>query len=151
MSYKYHNKGKLDFIVIFILSIMSNIITSIIIYFLECSRFLEQKFESAKEIKNKYKYIYAFNKFFKYLKIRSFCFILIEVIIIICISYYLIIFSVVYRESQKSLISNYLVSLIERYVESILVIFFVSVTRKISIIIKSVYLYNFSQYIKSHF
>ena len=151
VSYKYHNKGKLDFIVIFILSIMSNIITSIIIYFLECSRFLEQKFESAREIKNKYKYIYAFNKFFKYLKIRSFCFILIELVIIFCISYYLIIFSVVYRESQKSLISNYLVSLIERYVESILVIFFVSVTRKISIIIKSVYLYNFSQYIKSHF
>jgi hypothetical protein len=141
----------LDFIVIFILSIISNIITSIIIYFLECSHFLEKRFEEAKEIRNKYKYIYAFNKFFKYLKIKTFCFILIELAIINCSFYYIIIFSIIYKESQKSLICNYFLSLIERYAKSILVIFVVSATRKISISIKSVYLYNISQYIDAHF
>jgi len=151
VSHKYHNKGKLDFIVIFILSIISNIITSIIIYFLGCSNFLEEKFERTKEIRNEYKYIYAFNKFFKYLKIKTFCFILIELTIIICSFYYIIIFSIVYSKSQKSLIINYLVSLIERYAESIFVIFFVSITRRIAIFFKNVYLYNISQYINAHF
>ena len=151
VSHKYHNNGKLDFIIIFILSILSNIITSILIYFLGCSHFLEERFKDTKLIRNEYKYIYAFNKFFKYLKIKTFCFILIELVIIICSFYYIIIFSIIYKESQKSLISNYFLSLIERYVKSIFVIFFVSATRKISISIKSVYLYNISQYINSHF
>jgi hypothetical protein len=141
----------LDFIVIFILSIISNIITSIIIYFLGCSHFLEERFERTKEIRNEYKYIYAFNKFFKYLKIKTFCFILIALTIIICSFYYIIIFSIVYSKSQKSLIINFILSLIERYAESIFVIFSVSVTRKFAISFKNVYLYNISQYIKSHF
>ena len=70
VSHKYHNKGKLDFIVIFILSIISNIITSIIIYFLGCSHFLEERFERAKEIRKEFKYIYGFNKFFKYCNLK---------------------------------------------------------------------------------
>ena len=151
VSHKYHNNGNLDFIVIFILSIMSNIITSIIIYFIECSRFLEEKFERAKEIKNELEYIYYFNKFFKYLKIKTFIFLLVELTIYICTFYYIIIFSIVYRKCQNSLISNYLMSLIERYTKSIFVISFVSVTRKIAIFFKSVYLYNFSKYINEHF
>ena len=151
VSHKYHNNGNLDFIVVFILSITSNIITSIIIYFLGCSNFLEEKFEKLKEIRNEYKYIYVFIKFYKYLKIKTFCFILIELTIIICSFYYIIIFSIVYSKSQKSLIINYLVSLIERYAESIFVIFFVSITRRIAIFFKNVYLYNISQYINAHF
>jgi len=151
VSHKYHNKGKLKFIVILSLSIISNIITSIIIYFLGCSYFIEEKFERLKEIRNEYEYIYAFNKFFKYLKIKTFCFILSELTVIICSSYYIIIFSIVYSKSQKSLISNYILSLIERYAKSIFVIFLVSGSRKIAISIKSVYLYNTSQYIYAHF
>jgi len=120
-------------------------------YFVGCSHFLEEKFEKIKEIRNEYKYIYAFNKIFKYLKIKTFCFILIELTVIFCSSYYIIIFSIVYSKSQKSLISNYILSLIERYAKSIFVIFFVSGTRKFAISLKSVYLYNISQYINANF
>ena len=55
VSEKYHNKGKLNFIISLLLSLISNIITNIICYFLNYSKSIEDKVEDILEIKQEEK------------------------------------------------------------------------------------------------
>lgn len=46
ISNKYHNNGKLDFIITLFLSVSSNIITSIICYYVNYSEDIDERYES---------------------------------------------------------------------------------------------------------
>ena len=151
VSHKYHNNGKLDFIVTLSISIVSNIITSIIIYFLECSDKFEKLLDDILLIRKENKYLYAFKKFLKYIKLRMIIFIIIEIIIMFCSFYYITIFCIVYSKSQLSLLINYLTSLLEKVIKSIIVIIAIIVTRKIGISCKNMYFFNISKYIDEYF
>ena len=98
ISHKYHNNGVIEFLITIILSIVSNVFSSIIIYYLKYSDRLEERLEQIHDIKNEYHYLYAFNKFLKYLKLRMICFIISEFIIICCSFYYISIFYIVYNK-----------------------------------------------------
>ena len=151
VSHKYHNNGKLDFIITLILSLSSNIITAIIFYFIEFSEKLEDIFEEICEIKNEFDYLFLVSKFLKYIKKRIILFIIIELIIITISFYFINIFCIVYNKSQKSLLFNYLLSLLEGLIKSIIVITLIVATRKIGIKYKNRYLFNTSKYIDKYF
>ena len=49
ISNKYHNNGKLDFIMTLVVSLLSNILTSIIIYYIKLSENLEERYDDIKK------------------------------------------------------------------------------------------------------
>ena len=151
VSKKYHNNGKLNFIVTVTLSIASNIITSIICNFLNFSKGAEERLEEIMNIKNEFGYLYALDMFIKVLKIRVFNYIIIEIILISFSFYYILIFSIIYQNSQISLLINYFTSLLESLITSIIISLIIVITRKIGIIYLNNNIYNTSKYINNNF
>ena len=151
ISQKYHNNGELDFAVSFLISIISNIITSIICNFIEYSKGIDERLDQISEIKREHKYLFALNKFLRYLKIRMLLFIITECILVGGSFYYIVIFCIIYSKSQKSLLTNYLYSLIEGFITSLIITTIIVLSRQFGIIFKSKYLYNTSKYINEKF
>ena len=151
ISNKYENNGDLDIFISLILSILSNIITSIIRYFLECTKSSEVLIEEILLLKKKTIYIERLIQLIKILKIKSCIFFLSEIIIINFTFYYIIIFSIIYSKSKLSAFINYLYSLIEGLIISIVIAIIVTITRKMSLIYKIRYLYNTSKFINDKF
>ena len=151
VSNKYHNNGELDFFVTLILSLLSNIITSIMCYFIQYSEGIEERLEYIMEIKNEEYYLKNINRFFKFLKLKFIFFLICEIIIIMGCFYYIVIFCIVYSNSKGSLIINYLSSLLEGLIISIVISIIILVTRKIGLSCFNKYLYNISKYINTKF
>ena len=151
ISHKYHNNGRIDFIITLLITLSSNIITSIICHFLNSSNWIEHKIENISEIRNEYKYLKIINKFFKILKIKMICFFISEMIITIFCFYYVVIFCIVYSQTQISLLTTYIASLLEDLIKSVIVTIIIVITRKIGISFLNVYSYNVSKYIYSNF
>ena len=151
VSNKYHNNGQLDFIVTIIISLLSNIITSIICYFIQHSDGIEERLGYIMEVKNKNFYLMNINIFFKYLKLKIILFFISEIIIICGCFYYIVIFCIIYSCSKVSLIINYLSSLLEGLITSIAISIIVLVTRKIGLSCSNKNIYNTSKYINNKF
>ena len=151
VSNKYHNNGELDFIVSLILSLLSNIITSIFCYYTKYSTGIEEKIDLISEIKYKVPYYMNLMRFISYLKIKFICFFIGQLIIFGFSMYYIVIFCVLYRKSQESLIINYCYSMVESIITSFIIAFIIVVTRKIGLVCPNKELYNFSKYINSNF
>jgi hypothetical protein len=151
VSNKYHNNGKLDFAVSLVLSIVSNIITSIICYHVKYSRGIEDKVKLILEIKYKMPCYRNLRKFFKYLKMKFACFVITQFIIAFTCIYYTVIFCIKYSHSQKSLVVNYCYSLVESIIMSFGITTIILITRKIGLSCLNKELYNTSKYINSKF
>ena len=151
VSNKYHNNGNLDFIVSLTLSLLSNIINSIICNFLNFSKGVEERLEQIMEIKKEFNYLYAVDKFIKILNIKIMLYFLIEIFVACFSFYYIIIFCIIYNNSQLSLLTNYLMSLVESLILTIIVCIFIAVTRKIGINYLNKKIYNTSKYINDIF
>ena len=151
ISHKYHNNGELDLIVTLILTISSNIITSIICYFIKYSRGNEERFEEIMKIKKEAYYIYNIGKFIKYLKLKFFCYLFIQIIIISFCFYYVVIFCIVYSYSKYSLLFNYLTSLAEGLIVSIAITIIVLITRIFGLKCLNRKVYNTSKYFNNRF
>ena len=65
--------------------------------------------------------------------------------------YYIVIFFVVYSQSRKSLLINYLVSLLESLLIAIGISAIIVIMRKIGIEYKNIYMYNASKFIDINF
>ena len=151
VSHKYHNNGKLDFIVSLVLSLLSNIISSIVCYFLNYSEIIEERFDQILQMKRANSYPIALNKFLRRLKLKVLIYLFKEIFIILFSFYYLIIFTIVYSYSKISLLYNFLYSLIEKILESLIVSIIIAFTRKISLQFSNRYIYNTSKYINEKF
>ena len=151
VSNKYHNNGKLDFIVTLFLSLLSNIVTSIICYYVKYSQGIEERYELIMEIKIQKYYLRNVFIFFKYLKYKFICFFSCEILIISGCFYYIVIFCIVYSKSKGSLMVNYLTSLLEGLITSISIIIVITLTRKIGLSCSNRYFYNISKYINNKF
>ena len=151
VSRKYHSNGNLGFLITFALSIVSAIFTAIIMHYIERTMIFEEWLELLKEIKKEYKYLYALNKFLKYLKIQVAIIFIIEISIIIWGYYYICIFFIIYSQSRKSLLLNFLSSLLEGLIKSGIVIVSIVITRRVGLICKSSYIYNTSKFIDDNF
>ena len=151
ISHKYHNNGKLDFLISLVITLLSNIIVSIICHFLTFSKLIEEKLDRISKIRIEFNYLYFSKKLLKYMKLKLFFFLINEFIIIIFSFYYVVIFCIIYNQTQLSLVINYLTSLLENLIKSIIVTTIVAITRKIGIVFLNVYFYNVSKYINSNF
>ena len=151
VSHKYHNNGNLDFVVSIALSILSNIITSFVCYFLENSPLIEERLEQILEIKNEYDYFRNLKKFFRNLRIKLIIFFCLEIFVIIICFYYIVIFTIIYSRSQTSLLINYLYSLLEDIIKTLIISLIIVITRKIGISCLNKYFYNTSKYINEKF
>ena len=148
VSNKYHNNGKLDLLVS--LSIISNIITSIIIFYIN-SKDIEERMEQFTEIKNERIYFKRIRQFLRFMKIKFIFFFLSEVIIISTCYYYIVIFCIIYKKSKVSLLVNYIMSLFEGLIMSIYISIIILVTRKIGLECLNKRFYNLSKYINDKF
>jgi hypothetical protein len=151
ISNKYHNNGKLDFIVSLTLSILSNIITSILFYFIKYSRGIEEKINLILELRYKTHFYRNFKKLLLFLRIKFIFFYISQLIIFGLCIYYLVIFCILYAKSQKSLLVNYFYSLIESIITSFAIALIILITRKIGLCCPNKEFYNVSKYINYKF
>ena len=151
VSNKYHNNGELDFFVTLVLTLLSNMITSIICYFIKYSKGIDERSELITQLKSNKYYLKNMIIFFKYLKLKFICFFFSEIMIICCCFYYIVIFCIVYSKSKQSLIFNYFTSLVEGLITSFAISIIIVVTRKIGISCLNKDFYNISKYINYKF
>ena len=135
-----------------VVTLLSNVITSIICFYLNFSEVIEEKLDLIIEIKNrKYYYVKNIILFFKYLHLKYFINIFIELIIFPLGFYYVIIFCIIYNKSKVSMLENYATSLIEDIIKSIIAAIIITISRRIGLVCLNKYLYNTSKYINSKF
>ena len=151
VSNKYHNNGKLALIASLSIFLVSNIITAIICNYLNFSKGIEERLEQIIEIKKEFNYLYAINFFIKVIKLRVFLYFIFKLLIIGLSFYYMVTFCIIYNKSQKSLLINYIISLLESLITSLVISMIIVITRKIGIIYANNRFYNASKYINNKF
>ena len=151
VSNKYHNNGQLDIIVSLTLSILSNIVTSIFCYYIKYSKGVGERVKLILEIRYQTHFYHNMKRLFLYLKLKFTCFFMSQIIIVGACMYYIVIFGIKYYYSQKSLIVNFLYSLVESIITSFGITLIIIITRKIGLSCSNKQLYNTSKYINSKF
>ena len=152
ISEKYHNNGRLSFYTTIFLSLISNVVSFIIIYYIKkivsYNEFLSLM---VKDIKRINEFILTFKKMYLLLKIKVITFFIISFLSSIFITFYLFVFCQLYERSQGSLIINYLMGLIESFAYSVGISLIICILRLIGIRFKIIYLYRTSVYIDNKF
>ena len=152
ISEKYHNNGKLEKITSFLLSIMSNIISSIITYVIEK---LTQYYETLEfiinDVKSREDYLFVVYYFMKRTKIYLSIFYVLQFLLNLLMTYYMTLFCEIYKKTQVSMLSNYLLSLAESIILSLCYSLLFSLFRFLSLKYRWKYLYNSSKYLLEHF
>ena len=152
VSEKYHNEGSLETFTSLSLSFASNIISSIIVYFLEKLGEYTDLFEMViKDIAIKKYYYINVLKFKKYLKIRLSFYYIIQFIMCIMMTYYITIFCIIYSKSQVSIMINYIYGVLESLAISFGITILITILRYISIKYRYVQIYRTSQYLYNKF
>ena len=151
ISNKYHNNGELDFFVSLVISILSNIVTSIFCYFVKYSRGIEERIKLILEIREQFHFVRNINIFLSILKTKFIFYFILQILVIATCAYYIIIFCILYSKSQISLIVNYCYSLVESIITSFAIALIILITRKIGLSCLNKELYNISKYINSKF
>ena len=151
VSYKYHNNGKLNFIITTSLSLISNIISYIVCYYFNYSKIIEERIDQLLEMRKAYYYQDILDKFIKKLKLKIFIFITKEIFVIIFCFYYMIIFCNIFNYSKLSLVYNFISSLIEQIIISLLTTIIIAALRRLSLIFSNRYMYNISKYINDKY
>ncbi len=114
VSEKYHNNGELDMFTSLFLSLSTNIISTIIFYFIGLLIRHHLIFSLIeKEVTNSKMFLYHYKKVNKFMLIQSWIFYLIAFTTCIGMTYYLGIFCVLYKQSQTSLLKNYFIGVAE--------------------------------------
>ena len=151
ISEKYNN-GNLKFITSILLSLMSNIFSSIITYYViglvEYTELLEMIMN---QIVDKKFYFLNIAKFKKYLVIKLCIFYSIQTLLSLCMCYYLTIFCIIYHQTQGSIMINYLTGIAQSLIISLVLSLFTSFLRYASIKNRIKYLYNTSKYLFEKF
>ena len=151
ISEKYNN-GNLKFITSILLSLMSNIVSSIITYYVvglvEYTELLEMIMN---QIVDKKFYFLNIVKFKKYLTIKLVIFYYLQTFLNLCMCYYLTIFCIIYHQTQGSIMINYLTGIAQSLTISLILSLFISFLRYVSIKNRIKSLYNTSKYLFEKF
>ena len=145
---KYSNKGKLHFFTETLLSLISNLITSIVMKFMRKLILYSFVFDLLNyEIKEENHYLFLLNHNIKIIHKRIIvCFIL-EVLISLVCGYYIYIFCEIYKKSQINLLINFILGLAYSFVIVLSIGLIVCTLRIISLKYKKKKVYNSSRYI----
>ena len=152
VSEKYHNNGQLSMITSFSLSLMSNIISSIIVFIIsKLTNYCDIIEEIIKNVKYKRNYFENIIRLFKYIKIRLGIFYFLHLVSLLLMTYYSFVFCAVYRHSQGSIFINYLIGTLISLATSTGLTIIITLLRAISIKYRLVVLFNVSKYLYEHF
>jgi len=151
ITHKFHNNGKLDFIVTMTLTICSNLLSLLLEHYISLLIRYEEIMERIKEIKQEYVFLKVCKRFYRILIIQIITFFIISICFILFCIYYLVIFCKIYNKTQISLIKAYFVSLLEGIVINIIISIVISGSRIYGIKFKNKYIYNTSKYIDGYF
>ena len=148
VSQKYHNKGSLKFLTSFSISLLSNIISSLIVFFIEKIVDYGDKLEYiVKEIYKKSSYLYTYMIFKKYLGIKLVFFFILQTLFNISMCYFLMIFCTIYHKIQKNIIINYILGIFQSMILSFFIAIFSSFIRFLSLKYKWRYMYYTSRHL----
>ena len=152
VSEKYHNNGSLSMVTSFTLSIISNIISSIIASIVSHLTDFSELFEAiVVSVKYKKRYLENMIKFLRNIKIMLTIFYILEILLILLMTYYLFIFSTVYHYSQVSIVINYIIGATTSLAISVGLTLIISILRIASIKYHSNRMFNISRYIYDKF
>ena len=152
ISEKYNNNGSIRFFTTLSLSFISNIISSIIAYFLWKLAYYAEFLEFIiKDVNYKSKYYLNIMRFKKFLCIKLSAFFFLQILINLAMCYYLMIFCSVYHNTQGSVLINYLTGVIESIIISFAFTLIISILRTISIKCRSKSAYYTSKYFFDNF
>ena len=152
ISEKYHNNGELKMTTSLLVSAISNILSSFITYVItKLTDYYGILDTITQEIKEKENYLYVMRNFIKQTKILLSIFYLLQFILNLMTTYYIIIFCIIYHETQVSVFTNYLVGVAESLALSLGFSIIFSCMRYLSIKFHSKTLYNTSKYLLDHF
>ena len=152
ISEKYNNNGSIKFFTTLSLSFMSNIISSIIAFFIsKLAEYVEFLENIINEVNDKPFYFLNILRFKKLLCINLGAFFFVQFVINIGMCYYLMIFFAVYNKTQGSIMINYISGFIESFIISFALSFITSLMRFISIRYKFKYIYYTSKYFFENF
>ena len=147
ISEKYNNNGSIKFFTTLSLSFMSNIISSIISFFIcKLSDYVEFFELIIHDVTDKSKYLLNMLKFKKYLCIKLSAFFIIQTIFNLMMCYYLMIFCTVYHKTQGSIMINYLTGIAESMAISFGLALITSLMRYLSLRYRWKSIYYISKY-----
>ena len=152
VSEKYNNNGSIGFFTSLSLSFMSNIFASIIAFIVAKLGNYADVFEYIiKDTVKKSNYFLNMKKFKKYLGLKLSSFFVIQIIINLCMCYYLMIFCTVYHKTQGSIMINYIIGISESMAISLGLSIITSLMRLLSIKYKWKSIYYTSKYFFENF
>ena len=152
VSEKYHNNGELSMITSLSLSLMSNIISSFIVYIIsKLTNYCEIIEAIIKNVKYRQSYFQNIVRLFKYIKIRLGLFYFFQLNLLLLMTYYLFIFCTIYHKSQGSIMINYLIGASTSLAISTGLTLIITLLRALSIKFHSIILFNVSKYLYEHF
>ena len=131
---------------------MSNVISSIIVYFTaKLANYWDLTEEIIKRVKYKKNYFENVLRLFKYIKIKLISFYFLEISFIIAMNYYLYVFCSVYQKSQGSVMINYLIGACTSFAISVALSIIITLLRVLSFKYNSIELFNVSKYLYDKF
>ena len=150
ISYKFHHNGKIDFNIILVITICSNILSLFIEHYLSLLIMHEKVIEKIKEIKQEEIFLNICKHFFKIVLFQIIIFFILSIIFLLFCIYYLVIFCNINCKTQKILVQMYLISLAESILMKLIISLIVTCSRKLGINFKNEYFYNTSKYIDNY-
>ena len=152
ISEKYNNNGSIKFFTTLSLSFMSNIISSIISFFISKLGDYVEFFEFIiKDVTDKEKYFLNMTRFKKILCIKLSFFFIVQTILNLMMCYYLTIFCALYNKTQGSIMINYITGIAESMAISLGLALITSLMRYLSIKYKLRSIYYTSKYFFENF
>ena len=134
------------------LSIISNIVSSIIVFIIsKLADYIEIVELILKYVQYKKMYLMNIQRLLKYIRIRLGIFFSFELILTLLMTYYLFIFCTVYHQSQGSIMANYFIGIGISLATSVGLTIIISLLRFLSIKYHNNKLFNLSKYIYDHF
>ena len=152
VSEKYNNNGELSTITSLTLSIISNIVSSLIIFIIsKLANYVEIIEAIIKNIQYEKIYLMNIQRLLLYIKVRIGIFFCFELILTLLMTYYLFIFCTVFHQSQGSILTNYFIGIGISLATSVGLSIIISLIRFLSIKFQSNKLFNISKYLYEHF
>jgi surface protein len=152
VSEKYNNNGEISMFTSLSLSIISNIISSIVVFIIsKLVNYVEILEIILKNVRDKKYYFFNILRYMAYIKIRLGFYFFLEIVSTAMMTYYLFIFCSVYHHSQINITINYIVGASISLATSVGLTILITIFRNASFKYKSIYFFNISRYLYEHF
>jgi hypothetical protein len=152
VSEKYNNNGEISMFTSLSLSIISNIISSIVVFIIsKLVNYVEILDIILKNVRDKKYYFFNILRYMAYIKIRLGFYFFLEIVSTAMMTYYLFIFCSVYHHSQINITINYIVGASISLATSVGLTILITIFRNASFKYKSIYFFNISRYLYEHF